>query len=135
MTAMAVILLSSTRSRNGTGWSAWSTRSQTISSSSARHAQHRPAAALAYRSPARRAFSLVPHSASPSIDVVGAAWPGPGGRGGPGARRCCYRTVRPWHQDLAWPGHALCGTSRWSFCSRLAAIHADTGDAWAASIW
>ena len=29
---------------------------------------------------------------------------------------------------------ALCGTSGWSFCSRLTAIHADTGDAWAASI-
>jgi hypothetical protein len=26
------------------------------------------------------------------------------------------------------------GTSGWSFCSRLTAIHADTGDAWAASI-
>jgi len=25
---------------------------------------------------------LVHHSASPSIDVVGVAWPGPGGRGG-----------------------------------------------------
>ena len=28
----------------------------------------------------------------------------------------------------------LRGTSGWSFCSRLTAIHADTGDAWAASI-
>src|SRR6516162_6606155 len=27
-----------------------------------------------------------------------------------------------------------CGTSGWSFCSRLTAVHADTGDAWAASI-
>src|SRR5215831_18726407 len=32
------------------------------------------------------------------------------------------------------PRRATCGTSGWSFCSRLPAMHADTGDAWAASI-
>src|SRR5215471_11225076 len=30
--------------------------------------------------------------------------------------------------------HAVGGTTGWSFCSRLTAIHADTGDAWAASM-
>src|SRR5215831_10488813 len=36
--------------------------------------------------------------------------------------------------SLRCPPAAGCGTSGWSFCSRLTAIHVDTGDAWAASI-
>jgi hypothetical protein len=38
------------------------------------------------------------------------------------------------HQHGSVDERTNCGTSGWSFCSRLTAVHADTGDGWAASI-